>query len=107
MKCLKQDAINLNHKIKELEEVKQYLQYKKWIQEDELIQSWLKQIQEIQKKMNQKLKENQIQEYYQLKKELEVYKHQFDTHPLIQNYLRYKQDTYDIIQEITNVLYWE
>ncbi len=107
MKCLKQDAINLNHKIKELEEIKQYLQYKKWIQEDELIQSWLKQIQEIQKKMNQKLKENRIQEYYQLKKELEAYKHQFDIHPLIQNYLRYKQDTYDIIQEITNVLYWE
>ena len=48
MNLLKQSAHNLNQKIKDLEEVKQYLFYKKVIEEDAEIQKLLAKIKQTQ-----------------------------------------------------------
>ena len=101
---MKQDALILNQKIKELEEVKQFLKLKKKIEADVLINQLLTKIKQTQKLMNVSLKNNQIKEYNNYKKELEILKIEFNENPLIQNYYNYKQDVNNILLEIANII---
>ena len=45
--------------------------------------------------------------YQNLKKELAQYRFIFEKHPLLQNYLQYKKDVEQILQEVISVLTWE
>ena len=97
MNLLKQSAHNLNQKIKDLEEVKQYLFYKKVIEEDAEIQKLLAKIKQTQDQMQEALKQKQLAQYRFI----------FEKHPLLQNYLQYKKDVEQILQEVISVLTWE
>lgn len=101
---MKQDALILNRKIKELEEVKQFLNLKKKIEEDAFINQLLAKIEQTQKLMNTSLKNNKIKEYNNYKKELEILKIEFNENPLIQNYYNYKQDVNNILLEIASII---
>ncbi len=101
---MKQDALILNRKIKELEEVKQFLNLKKKIEEDAFINQLLAKIKQTQKLMNTSLKNNKIKEYNNYKKELEILKIEFNENPLIQNYYNYKQDVNNILLEIASII---
>ena len=107
MNLLKQSAHNLNQKIKDLEEVKRYLFYKKVIEEDAEIQKLLAKIKQTQDQMQEALKQKQMSNYQNLKKELAQYRFIFEKHPLLQNYLQYKKDIEQILQEVISVLTWE
>ena len=107
MNLLKQSAHNLNQKIKDLEEVKQYLFYKKVIEEDAEIQKLLAKIKQTQDQMQEALKQKQMSNYQNLKKELAQYRFIFEKHPLLQNYLQYKKDVEQILQEVISILTWE
>lgn len=101
---MKQDALMLNRKIKELEEVKQFLILKKKIEEDAFINQLLAKIKQTQKLMNTSLKNNKIKEYNNYKKELEILKIEFNENPLIQNYYNYQQDVNNILLEIASII---
>ena len=104
---MKQDAVLLNEKIKELEEVKQYLLYKKLIIEDQNIQQLLKEIKQLQKQMQQELKEGCVKKYNEIKETLKQKKEIFNSNLVIQNYLFYKEEVKNIVDELVNILRFE
>ena len=81
------------------------------IEEDAEIQKLLAKIKQTQDQMQEALKQKQMSNYQNLKKELAQYRFIFEKHPLLQNYLQYKKDVEQILQEVISVLkremdYW-
>lgn len=104
---MKQDALTINKKIKQLDEVKEYQKYKKIVSEDKEIQELLNNIKDIQLKSKQALKNNDIALYKQYQNKLEEYKQEFNNNPILQNYFNSKDDVKKIIDSIDKMFYFE
>ncbi len=104
---MKQDALTINKKIKQLDEVKEYQKYKKIVSEDKEIQELLNNIKDIQLKSKQALKNNDIALYKQYQNKLEEYKQEFNNNPILQNYFNSKDDVKKIIDSIDKIFYFE
>lgn len=96
-------AQEINEKLKELEEVKQYLHYKSLMQKED-IQQLLKKIEETQKKMNTLIKQGKIKEYNQQKEILAMYKEEYDNNPVIINYLSYEKEVKEILEQVKKII---
>lgn len=104
---MKQDALTINKKIKQLDEVKEYQKYKKIVSEDKEIQELLNNIKDIQLKAKQALKNNDIALCKQYQNKLEEYKQEFNSNPILQNYFNSKDDVKKIIDYIDKIFYFE
>ncbi len=104
---MKQNARHLNQKIKDLEEVKQYLFYKKTIQEDASLQKILQEMKETQLQMKDAIKNKKWNDYENLKKKMASYRLIFEQQPVFQNYLHYREDVRQILEEIMQILKWD
>ena len=104
---MKQDALTINKKIKQLDEVKEYQKYKKIVSEDKEIQELLNNIKDIQLKAKQALKNNDIALYKQYQNKLEEFKKEFNNNPILQNYFNSKDDVKKIIDSIDKMFYFE
>ena len=94
----------LNEALKETSEAKEYFALKKAISENEKLQDLLSTIQKYQLLMQEALKSNQIDEYKSIKKTLEELKNEFINHPLISNYISSKQELYDVLNQVVEIL---
>lgn len=97
-------AKQLNQELKKNEEVQEYLLLKEQIKKDQNIISLLDLIKKTQKEMNTLLKENNQQEYLIKRKELEILKENFYENPLIINYLTIKDEVYNLIEQILQII---
>jgi len=97
-------ANKINLELKELDEVKTYLALKETIKNDEQINDLLKKIEEAQKEMKKYASENDNKNYLVCKKQVEKYKEEFYSNPLIVNYMAYKEETLNIIEQMTMIL---
>ncbi len=97
-------AKQLNQELKKNEEVQEYLLLKEQIKKDKNILSLLDLIKKTQKEMNFLLKENNQQEYLIKRKELEILKENFYENPLIINYLAIKDEVYNLIEQILQII---
>lgn len=97
-------AKQLNQELKQSKEVQEYLLLKEQIKKDKNILSLLDLIKKTQKEMNLLLKENNQQEYLIKRKELEILKENFYENPLIINYLAIKDEVYNLIEQILQII---
>lgn len=97
-------AKQLNQELKKNEEVQEYLLLKEQIKKDKNILSLLDLIKKTQTEMNFLLKENNQQEYLIKRKELEILKENFYENPLIINYLAIKDEVYNLIEQILQII---
>jgi len=97
-------AKQLNQELKKNEEIQEYLLLKEQIKKDKNILSLLDLIKKTQKEMNFLLKENNQQEYLIKRKELEILKENFYENPLIINYLAIKDEVYNLIEQILQII---
>ena len=97
-------AKQLNQELKKNEEIQEYLLLKEQIKKDQNIISLLDLIKKTQKEMNTLLKENNQQEYLIKRKELEILKENFYENPLIINYLTIKDEVYNLIEQILQII---
>lgn len=97
-------AKQLNEKIKELDISKEYFNLKKVISEDDYLNNLLNVINKTQNEMKEHLKNNDIKSYNASKKSLEILKKEFIENPLINNYMIVKNEMYDVLEQVVNIL---
>lgn len=97
-------AKELNRSLKEIEEVKIYLQLKDQIGKDQQIQDLLDSIAKAQKEMKNNLQSQQMEKYYAKRKELNRKKEILQNHPFIVNYFFYREEVYRLVEQIRMIL---
>lgn len=97
-------AALLNQELKNTDEAKQYFALKEALENDEYITSLLKVIKETQEEVKESLKNNDLETYKIKSKTLEVLKDEFINHPLVNNYINCRNDLYNLLEQIVNIL---
>lgn len=97
-------AALLNQELKNTDEAKQYFALKEALENDEYITSLLKVIKETQEEVKESLKNNDLETYQIKSKTLEVLKDEFINHPLVNNYINCRNDLYNLLEQIVNIL---
>ena len=97
-------AKKLNEELKNTNEAQQYFALKKSLLSDEYINSLLDVINKTQKEMKECLKTNDVEGYKLKAKYLEVLKEEFTNHPLLNNYIVSKNELYNLLEQIVNIL---
>ena len=94
----------LNDELKNTNEAKQYFALKESLEKDEYISSLFEVIKQTQEEMKSLLKNNDLENYKIKAKYLEVLKDEFKSHPLINNYISSKEEVYNLLEQIVNIL---
>ena len=97
-------AKELNKALKELPEAKEYFKVKEALLKDEYIISLLEVIKQTQNEAKACLTNNDIEGYKIKNNTLNVLKEEFINLPLISNYIAIKDDIYQILEQIVNIL---
>ena len=97
-------AKELNKSLKETTEAKQYFKLKEILMNDEYILSLLNVIKETQEQAKEYLKQNDLANYKIQTQSLELLKEEFINHPLVNNYIVSKNDLYNLLEQIVNIL---
>lgn len=101
---LTQIAKSLNEKIKQVTEVKEYLKCKEIIVNDKEMNALLTEVNKFQYLMKEALKKSSDIDYLKYKNHLQKLKKDFSENPDFSNYFNYKEDTADIVLQISNIL---
>ena len=97
-------AKELNIKLKESNESIEYFSLKEKISNDENINKLIEVIKLTQNDMKNHLKNNDIKSYNASKATLEILKKEFFENPLINNYIISKNEMFDILEQVVNIL---
>ena len=97
-------AKELNKKLKELEVSKEYFSLKESIINDESLTKLIEVIKQTQNDMKNHLKNNDIKSYNASKLTLQILKKEFFDNPLINNYIVAKNEMYDVLEQVVNIL---
>ena len=97
-------AALLNQELKNTDEAKQYFALKETLEKNEYIISLLNVIKETQDEVKESLKNNDLETYKIKSKTLEVLKDEFINHPLVNNYINSRNDLYNLLEQIVNIL---
>ena len=94
----------LNTSLKELQVSKEYFLLKESIANDENITKLIEVIKQTQNDIKNHLKNNDIKSYNASKLTLEMLKKEFYSNPLISNYILIKNEMYDVLEQVVNIL---
>lgn len=97
-------ATKLNDLLKNSEEAQEYFKLKTFLQNDEYITLFLKNIAQVQKETQEALKANDTKIYLKKRKEMEIMKDEFTNHPVIQNYIQVRAELEDLLEQVVTIL---
>lgn len=97
-------AKQLNEKLKESQEAKEYFLLKEKLKEDKYVSSLLQTISLTQKEAKEHLANNDINNYKIKVAVLETLKQEFINHPLVNNYIVIKQQLHDTLKQIVDII---
>jgi len=101
---IEKTAKELNKALKETNEAKEYFALKEAIAKDKYLTTLIENITSKQKEMKEYLKKEDLVNYKLAKATLLVYEDAFKNHPLINNYLVVKDNLYDLIYQVVNII---
>lgn len=87
----------INHKIKESDLYKEYIFYKNQIDNNEIICKQKEELECLKNRVCKGRKEEDVNEYYKLEKE-------YKSHLIVKEYLRVKEELYDLLKDIVDIL---
>lgn len=97
-------AKQLNEKLKESQEAKEYFLLKEKLKEDKYVTSLLQTISLTQKEAKEYLSNNDINNYKIKVAVLETLKQEFINHPMVNNYIVSKQQLHDTLKQIVDII---
>lgn len=97
-------ATQLNQKLKETPEAKEYFMLKEKLKEDKYVASLLETISLTQKEAKECLEKKDINNYKIKVAVLETLKQEFINYPLINNYIVCKEQMHDTLKQIVDII---
>ena len=97
-------AKQINEKLKESQEAKEYFLLKEKLKEDKYVTSLLQTISLTQKEAKEYLSNNDINNYKIKVAVLETLKQEFINHPMVNNYIVSKQQLHDTLKQIVDII---
>lgn len=97
-------AKSINEELKNTNEAKEYFKIKNALLSDQYLNDLLNTIQKTQNEMKNYLKNNQISEYKESKRYLEILKNEFINNPLINNYIVSKNELDALLLQVVNII---
>lgn len=98
------EAKQLNEALKELPEAKEYFELKEQLKNNEYVNKLLKVINDTQLEAQNALKNNDLGNYKIKQKELEILKDEFVNYPLIANFIVSKENLYQVLEQVVNII---